>query len=45
VELCRALSLGTETAAGAAVHVGYLLVLAVGGVLAARVTFRRRLHA
>jgi Nod factor-specific ABC transporter NodJ protein len=45
VELCRALSLGTETAAGAAVHVGYLLVLAVGGVLAARITFRRRLHA
>jgi Nod factor-specific ABC transporter NodJ protein len=44
VELCRSLSLGSETAAGAALHAGYLLVLTVGGVLAARITYRRRLH-
>jgi Nod factor-specific ABC transporter NodJ protein len=45
VELCRSLSLGTETALGAAAHVGYLLVLTVAGILVARVTYRRRLHA
>jgi ABC-type polysaccharide/polyol phosphate export permease len=45
VELCRSLSLGTETLAGAAAHAGYLLALTVGGILAARISYRRRLHA
>ena len=45
VELCRTLSLGTATPAGTSIHVAYLLVLAVGGLLVARVTYRRRLHA
>jgi Nod factor-specific ABC transporter NodJ protein len=45
VELCRSLSLGTETALGAAAHVGYLAALCVAGILVARVTYRRRLHA
>jgi lipooligosaccharide transport system permease protein len=45
VELCRTLSLGTATRAGTSIHVAYLLVLAVGGFLVARVTYRRRLHA
>ncbi|MFJ6194866.1 ABC transporter permease [Micromonospora sp. NPDC092111] len=45
VELCRTLSLGTATLTGSSIHVGYLLVLAVGGFLVARVTYRRRLHA
>jgi lipooligosaccharide transport system permease protein len=44
VELCRSLTLGTATWAGALVHVAYLLVFAVGGFLAARITFRRRLY-
>jgi lipooligosaccharide transport system permease protein len=44
VELCRALSLGTAGLASAAVHVGYLLVLAAAGFGAAQVTYRRRLH-
>ncbi len=44
VELCRTLSLGTATWSGVALHVGYLLVLTVAGVLVARVTYRRRLH-
>jgi Nod factor-specific ABC transporter NodJ protein len=45
VELCRTLSLGTATVSGTAVHVAFLLVLTVGGYLAARVTYRQRLHA
>jgi ABC-type polysaccharide/polyol phosphate export permease len=45
VELCRTLSLGTATAPSAGIHAGYLLVLTAGGILAARVTYRRRLHA
>jgi Nod factor-specific ABC transporter NodJ protein len=45
VELCRSLSLGTTTTIGAGVHVAYLLVLIAGGILAGRVTYRRRLHA
>jgi ABC-type polysaccharide/polyol phosphate export permease len=45
VELCRTLSLGTATALSAGIHAGYLLVLTTGGVMAARVTYRRRLHA
>jgi ABC-type multidrug transport system permease subunit len=42
--LCRTLSLGTATLAGTAVHAGILLVLAVAGIAAARVAYRRRLH-
>jgi Nod factor-specific ABC transporter NodJ protein len=45
VELCRTLSLGTATVTGTVVHAGYLLVLIAGGILVARVTYRRRLHA
>ena len=44
VELCRALSLGSADAGGAAVHVGYLLVLAAAGFAAAHLTYGRRLH-
>ena len=44
VELCRALSLGTAGLAGAGVHVGYLLALAVAGFAAAQVAYARRLH-
>jgi hypothetical protein len=29
----------------AAGHIVYLLVLAIGGIAAARITYRRRLHA
>jgi lipooligosaccharide transport system permease protein len=43
-ELCRSLTLGTATWTGSLVHVAYLLALAVGGFLAARVTYRRRLY-
>jgi lipooligosaccharide transport system permease protein len=42
--LCRTLSLGTATLAGTAVHAGILLALAVAGIAAARVAYRRRLH-
>jgi Nod factor-specific ABC transporter NodJ protein len=45
VELCRTLSLGTATTSGTLVHVTFLLVLTAAGILAARVTYRRRLHA
>jgi lipooligosaccharide transport system permease protein len=45
VELCRTLSLGTAGARSAGIHAGYLLALTAGGILAARVTYRRRLHA
>ena len=45
VELCRGLSLGTLTAGGAALHVGYLLLLAVAGSVVGERTYRRRLHA
>jgi lipooligosaccharide transport system permease protein len=44
VELCRALSLGTADLGGAALHAGYLLVLAAAGFYAAQLTYRRRLH-
>ena len=44
VELCRALALGTADAGGAAVHVGYLLVLALAGSAAAQLTYRKRLY-
>jgi Nod factor-specific ABC transporter NodJ protein len=44
VELCRTVSLGTATIATSCVHIAYLLALAIGGFLVARVTYRRRLH-
>ncbi|MCW2879080.1 MAG: Transport permease protein [Sphaerisporangium sp.] len=44
VDLCRTLSLGTATPLTSLIHVGYLTVLAVGGVAAALVTYRRHLH-
>lgn len=44
VDLCRSLSLGTATLAGALGHVAYLLACAALGVLAGRYTFQRRLH-
>jgi lipooligosaccharide transport system permease protein len=44
VDLCRTLSLGTATLTTSLVHVGYLTVLAVGGVAVALVTYRRHLH-
>ncbi|MEV8511978.1 ABC transporter permease [Dactylosporangium sp. NPDC051484] len=44
VQLCRTLSLGTATWTGAAVHVAYLVVLTVVGLLIARRTYRRYLH-
>ncbi|MBS2961600.1 ABC transporter permease [Actinocrinis puniceicyclus] len=44
VELCRSLTLGTAAWAGSLVHVAYLLAFAVGGYLAARITYRRRLY-
>jgi ABC-type polysaccharide/polyol phosphate export permease len=45
VELCRSLSLGSASAGGTGLHAGYLLVLTAAGILAARTTYRRRLHA
>jgi Nod factor-specific ABC transporter NodJ protein len=44
VELCRALSLGTVTGTQLVVHGGILTALAAGGMLCARVTYRRRLQ-
>ena len=44
VALCRSLTLGTATALGVAGRTAYLLAFVVGGILAARVTYRRRLH-
>jgi len=44
VTLCRELSLGTVTAGGALVHVGYLAAVAVAGVLVARRAYRWRLY-
>jgi lipooligosaccharide transport system permease protein len=43
-QLCRTLALGTATLAGTALHAGVLLALVLVGILAARVTYRRRLH-
>jgi lipooligosaccharide transport system permease protein len=45
VQLCRSLSLGTASAGDTAVHVGVLLFLAVGGSVAAAVTYDRKLSA
>ncbi|OWA00605.1 hypothetical protein B9W62_33560 [Streptomyces sp. CS113] len=44
VELCRTAALGTGTVAGIAVHVGYLAVLTVVGLLLGRRTYQRHLH-
>ena len=44
VALCRALDLGTVTAAGLAGHLAYLTAVTVAGVAAGGVTFRRRLR-
>jgi lipooligosaccharide transport system permease protein len=44
VDLCRGLTLGTGlTPARAALHVGYLVLVAVAGYVAARITYRRGL--
>jgi lipooligosaccharide transport system permease protein len=43
VDLCRDLASGHVTLGAAAVHVGYLLALTVGGIAVARVTYRKRL--
>jgi lipooligosaccharide transport system permease protein len=43
VVLCRGLSLGTLTARQLAVHGSVLVAIAAGGLLCARVTYRRRL--
>ncbi|WP_055478500.1 ABC transporter permease [Sphaerimonospora mesophila] len=44
VELCRAATLGRVTAWPPVVHVGYLLLWAVGGVTLAVLAFKRRLE-
>jgi lipooligosaccharide transport system permease protein len=44
VALCRSLSLGTATPAQAALHVGYLALVAAAGVAAGHYTYRRRLY-
>lgn len=44
VELCRTISFGTATPSGTLTHLGYLLAMAVVGVLVARHTYRRTLH-
>jgi lipooligosaccharide transport system permease protein len=44
VELCRGAVLGTLGAAEAAVHVGYLTLIALAGFLVCRATFTKRLR-
>jgi lipooligosaccharide transport system permease protein len=44
VDLCRGLTLGTIGAPLALVHVAYLLALIGAGIVAARVTYSRRLR-
>jgi ABC-type polysaccharide/polyol phosphate export permease len=44
VQLCRTLALGTASLGPSLAHIAYLLVLAVGGVLVGRYTFRKVLH-
>jgi lipooligosaccharide transport system permease protein len=44
VELARGLALGTLEPASGLAHVAYLVALTAAGVMAARHTFRRRLH-
>jgi lipooligosaccharide transport system permease protein len=43
VDLCRRLTLGISTVPEVARHVGYLAAVSIAGVLAARITYRRRL--
>ena len=43
-ELCRSLTLGTATWGSSAIHVAYLVVVAVAGLLIGQVTYRRRLY-
>ncbi|HUY60119.1 MAG TPA: ABC transporter permease [Solirubrobacteraceae bacterium] len=45
VALCRSLSLGTASFPAAAGHIAYLVVFVLAGIAAARITYRRRLHA
>jgi Nod factor-specific ABC transporter NodJ protein len=45
VALCRSLSLGTASLPAVLGHTAYLLVFVAGGLAAARITYRRRLHA
>jgi lipooligosaccharide transport system permease protein len=45
VDLARAVALGTATPARTLIHLGYLTAMAVAGLLAARRTYRRTLHA
>ena len=45
VALCRGISLGTLTAGGALAHVAYLAAVTAAGLLAGRLTYRRRLYA
>ena len=45
VALCRSLTLGTASAQTVAARAGYLLALVVVGIVVARITYRRRLHA
>ena len=44
VELCRALTLGTLTTGAVVLHLGYLLVLCIGGAVLARVAYQRALR-
>jgi lipooligosaccharide transport system permease protein len=44
VTLCRSLSLGTATAGGALVHVGYLAALATAGIVLGNRAYQRRLY-
>jgi lipooligosaccharide transport system permease protein len=45
VALCRSLSLGTASVGPIVGHCAYLLAFVLTGVVIARVTYRRRLHA
>jgi lipooligosaccharide transport system permease protein len=45
VALCRGISLGTLTTGDACLHVGYLALVTVAGLIAGRYTHRRRLYA
>ena len=44
IDLCRSLSLGTATLSRSLLHVAYLLLFFVGGLVIARRTYRNRLH-
>ncbi|HEY2595217.1 MAG TPA: ABC transporter permease, partial [Chloroflexota bacterium] len=45
VALCRSLSLGTASLPAVIGHTVYLLAFVLAGIVAARITYRRRLHA